>query len=63
MNKDKLALAFALIIQFGAIVWWASRLDTSISFLKTEVVELKEAMKDVHANLHSIEQRLTRIEK
>ena len=62
-RRVPLAMALALCLQAGGIVWWVSARDSSAHFQERRIDHLEEAANETRASQSDILQRLARIEE
>jgi hypothetical protein len=61
MTKDKLTVAFALFMQFAAIIWWASQLNTGVSNLERQRQEMSMRLSKIEDTLGALSMQVSRI--
>ena len=57
--KDKFAIAFALILQLCAIVWWASQLNTGVKALQEDIANIHAKILEVEKDVNTISNQLS----
>jgi hypothetical protein len=69
LNKDRLGVIIALLLQMGAVIWWASQLDTIVrsqekrlvSCEAVDIISLRQRT-DLEARVYAMEKRFDTIE-
>jgi len=61
MTKDKLAVAFALIMQFAAIIWWASQLNSGVRNLEVQRIEMSNRLNKIEDKVGQVSDQVTRL--
>lgn len=62
-KRVPIALIITLMVQFGAGVWFASRMDSRVGQNQEHIVELKSEFRNLKTGRDDLTQRVIRIEE
>jgi len=63
MNISTLAVVIALVMNFGALIWGAATLSTTVKFQGTQLLRIAEQVAKIAELLNDVEGRVRVIEK